>query len=394
MVSNEQTENTVPFAPEEDVLMEDILVEDAPVDAAPAEEEAPSVEEVAEMPIVEEVAEPSLPEVVEETPVSPEADVVEDPGEVYHDESELRSMPEAITHDESLDRYRTSVAHEGEMADLSSFKAFRRTTKTEKNKSKPVKSDFDVFANRRKAKTLNAAVAAADPILYYYNACVSATGEVGLINVYQVLQDRFMGKLVPQLFTSVAEGSSKIEALNMAQLEEIVRQATQHPEYTYLITMSARFFTKPALLEKMFKALPDVLPSLAIAFDAVSLNNIGVAAKAGLDALRARGIKVVLDSTERVSMTGLTELPYDYIRVDSRYYELGNPMAEAYLGLLVQLAHQNGVKLIASFCDTVDMCEYMLYLGVDLLQGNAISRPMRTLPNALSALTLLPSMHT
>lgn len=293
----------------------------------------------------------------------------------------------------ALESYRGSVEDtSAELADVSAFKNFRRTTKTESKKSKPVKSDLDVFANRRKAKTIAGAVAQADPILYFYNGCIRKDGTVYAMNVYQVLQDRFMGKLLPQLFLSIAEGSSKIEELNLAQLQTVLAEVPKYPQYKFVLTLSTRFFSKPALLDKLLRQLPESLSGLILAFDCANLHALGVAGKAGVGALRERGAEVLLDSTEKISMTALTELDYDYIRFDSRFYELGNPRADAYLSMVIALCREQGIGTIATFCDTEDMCEYMFYMGVDAVQGNAISKPMRTVPNAVKSIVLLNSM--
>ena len=34
----------------------------------------------------------------------------------------------------------------------------------------------------------------------------------------------------------------------------------------------------------------------------------------------------------------------------------------------------------------------MLYMGVDAVQGNAVSKPFRTVPNAVKGITLLDTM--
>lgn len=307
----------------------------------------------------------------------------------------VKTAEQLAQEEELLEQYRNQMGDtHAELADVSEYKNFRKQTKSAgPDRSKNKTSDFDIFANRYKAKTLNAAVAATDPIVYFYNACLRANGTVMLFNVYQVLQDRFVGKLIPQLFTSVAEASSKIEELNLANLLAQLPVCQEFPQYDFVISVSARFFTKPAILEKLLRNVPDPAPAnLVMAFDCVSLQNIGVAAKTGLGALKERGIKVLLDNTERVSMTSLTDLDYDYIRVDSRYYEMGNPRAESFLRLILDMAKEQGVGTVATYCDNEDMAEYMLFMGVDAVQGNACSRPMRTVPNAVKAVTLLQSM--
>lgn len=305
-----------------------------------------------------------------------------------------KSEEEIAREQQELEAYRDAMGEStAELADVSEYRTFRKKTRTESTSSRPKKSEFDLFANRYKVKTMNAMVAASDPIVYFYNACLHSDGSIMAFNVYQVLQDRFLGKMIPQLFTAVAENSSKIEELNEANLLEQIKICAEFPQYHFIISISARFFIKPALLERLLKVIPEEgIPNLVLAFDCSSLENIAIAAKAGLSSVRQRGVKVLLDNTERVTMTVLSEFDYDFIRIDSRYYEIGNPRAEAYLRLILNLAKEQGVGTIASFCDSEDLSEYMFFMGVDAVQGNAVSRPMRTVPNSVKAITLLPSM--
>lgn len=362
-------------------------------DDEPAGELQVSDEELAEFLPPEQPMEEASAPVEEETPPTPEEEEAA-LDEALEKPEEVKSEEEIRREQEELEAYRAAMGESNaEMADVSEYRTFRKKTKTESKSSVPKKSDFDLFANRYKVKTMNAMVAASDPIVYFYNACLRSDGSIMAFNVYQVLQDRFLGKMVPQLFTAVAENSAKIEDLNEANLIEQIKVCAEFPQYDFIVSISSRFFTKPVLLDRLLKLIPDGgVPNLVFAFDCTSLESIAIAAKTGLGAVHQKGVKILLDSTEKVTMTVLSEFDYDFIRIDSRYYEIGNPRAEAYLRLLLSLTKEQGVSSIATFCDSEDLSEYMFFMGVDAIQGNAISRPMRTVPNAVKGITLLPSM--
>ena len=362
-------------------------------DDEPAGELQVSDEELAEFLPPEQPAPEASAPVEEETPPTPEEEEAA-LDEALEKPEEVKSEEEIKREQEELEAYRAAMGESNaEMADVSEYRTFRKKTKTESKSSVPKKSDFDLFANRYKVKTMNAMVAASDPIVYFYNACLRPDGSIMAFNVYQVLQDRFLGKMVPQLFTAVAENSAKIEDLNEANLIEQIKVCAEFPQYDFIVSISSRFFTKPVLLDRLLKLIPDGgVPNLVFAFDCTSLESIAIAAKTGLGAVHQKGVKILLDSTEKVTMTVLSEFDYDFIRIDSRYYEIGNPRAEAYLRLLLSLTKEQGVSSIATFCDSEDLSEYMFFMGVDAIQGNATSRPMRTVPNAVKGITLLPSM--
>lgn len=382
-------------------------IEEVDVDVVPSEpadqadsvdnQQQPTQEDEIDIQPPQQTAEPMQQADIDVAPLAAEQE--ESAAEAVEDveippEEDTKSAEEREKEEAELEEYRSMMGEtNAEMADVSEYRNYRRKTKTEPTSSKPKKSDFDLFANRYKVKTMNATVAATDPIIYFYNACLRYNGSILLFNVYQVLQDRFLGKMVPQLFTAVAEAGTKIDELNEANLLEQLKVCAEYPQYEFIISISTHCFVKPALLEKMLKNIPEEgVPNLVLAFDCAALQSIAQAAKTGLGVIRSRGLKVLLDNTERVSMDVLSELDYDYIRIDARYYEMDNPRAESYLRLLLGLAKEQGIGTIACFCDTEDMADYMLFMGVDAVQGNAISRPMRTVPNSVKAITLLPSM--
>ncbi|MBQ7653124.1 MAG: EAL domain-containing protein [Clostridia bacterium] len=290
-------------------------------------------------------------------------------------------------------RQRAKELAQNPKAELTEEEKKAAKAKAAEEKKRKRQEENDIFANRYKAKTINAAVAQTDPIVYFYNAALSRDGAIQFFNVYQVLQDRFLGKLIPQLWTAVAEASDRVLELNMASLLEHIKVCEQFPEYVFVISISTRFFTKPAVLEKFLNLVEKPIPNLVLAFDCVSLQNLGQAAKTGLGSIKNKGLKILLDNTEKVSMTTLSELEFDFVRIDSRYYELGNFKAEGFLRLLTAFAKEQGIPTVATFCDNEDMAEYMFYMGVDYVQGNAVSRPQRTVPNAVDKVTLLESMQ-
>ena len=368
--------------------------------AAAAEEKE---EDVAEVPIVLEddkepdvsatvavASEDELPPMTEEEKAAFEALETERSAasEIQAELQDISELSKSVAA-----RQRAKQLAKDPTAELTEEEKKAAKAKALEEKKRKRKEENDIFANRYKAKTINAAVAQSDPIIYFYNAALSKDGAIQFLNVYQVLQDRFLGKMIPQLWTAVAEASDRVLELNMANLIEQMKVCAEYPDYMFVISISTRFFTKPAVLEKMLNLIDRPIPNLVMAFDCVSLQNLGQAAKTGLGSIKDKGLKILLDNTEKVSMTTLSELEFDYIRIDSRYYELGNFKAEGFLRLLTAFANEQGVPTVATFCDNEDMAEYMFYMGVDYVQGNAISRPQRTVPNAVDKVTLLESMQ-
>lgn len=358
--------------------MEEVQEEEIEEEVEPVQEITPEQEDII------------LDDIQEEAPLSEEDE------KKAEELEELRSATRDISaelvdvSEIKFEERKTKKKKEGEPKTEEEIK--REKKRKEEERKRKRQEENDIFANRYKAKTINAAVAQSDPIIYFYNVALSKDGSVKLFNVFQVLQDRFVGKMIPQLWTAVAEASDRVLELNEANLIEQLGVCKQYPMYQFVISISTRFFTKPAVLEKFLGHINEPIDNLVMAFDCVSLQNLGTAAKTGLAHIKEKGVKILLDNTEKVSMTTLSELDFDFIRIDSRYYELGNFKAEGFLRLLTGFAAEQGVPTIATFCDNEDMAEYMFYMGVDAVQGNAVSRPMRTVPNAIKSMTLLESM--
>lgn len=313
--------------------------------------------------------------------------------ESYSELESVRESTEGIESSLADISYLDKIKKRDKAKELTADEIKSQKQKQAEARKRKRQEENDIFARRYKAKSINAAVAQSNPILYFYNAVLNKEGNVKLFNVYQVLQDRFLGKLVPQLWRAVAESTDRILEMDMANLIEQIKICEEYPDYDFVLTISTRFFTKPAVLAKLIALIDRPISNLVMAFDCVSLQNLGTAAKSGLGEIKAKGVKVILDNTEKVSMTTLSELEFDYLRIDSRYYELGNFKSEGFLRLLTGWAQEIGIPTIATYCDHEDMVEYMLYMGVDLVQGNAVSRPMRTVPNAVNAITPVTSMR-
>lgn len=312
----------------------------------------------------------------------------------YLELENLRQDSESVNAELADLSYLKDIKKHGNDLELTEDEQEERKRKEAEDRKRKRQEENDLFARRYKAKSINAAVAQTDPIIYFYNAILDSKGTTKLYNVYQVLQDRFVGKLIPQLWMAVAESSDRVVELNIANLIEQMRICDEYPDIGFIISISARFFTKPTLLQKLIDTIDRPRTNLIMAFDCVSLQNLGTAAKTGIAELKSKGVGIVLDNSEKVSMTTLSELDFDYLRLDSRYYELGNYKSEGFLRMLTQFAHELGIPTIATFCDTVDMVDYMLYMGIDLIQGNAVSKPMRTVPNAFKAITPTDSMKS
>ncbi|HEU0229140.1 MAG TPA: EAL domain-containing protein [Burkholderiaceae bacterium] len=97
--------------------------------------------------------------------------------------------------------------------------------------------------------------------------------------------------------------------------------------------------------------------------------------------IQAQGVRVALDDfgAGYTSFSYLAELPANIIKIDGQFIRSmkDNAASVAIIQAIIALAHNLGMKSIAEWVEDVDTMETLRDLGVDYVQGNAITPPMR-----------------
>jgi diguanylate cyclase (GGDEF)-like protein len=95
--------------------------------------------------------------------------------------------------------------------------------------------------------------------------------------------------------------------------------------------------------------------------------------------LRDRGVRVAIDDfgTGYTSLSLLHRLPIDTLKLDrAMTAQLARPEVAAVVRLIVDTAHLIGLSVVAEGVETREQADELVALGVDLLQGFLLARPM------------------
>lgn len=110
----------------------------------------------------------------------------------------------------------------------------------------------------------------------------------------------------------------------------------------------------------------------------VALGELGVSAQ-WIDALRSKGLKVALDDfgSGFASYAYLRHLPLDILKIDGSFIRgiENDPINQAMVGSMRQIATQLGLLTVAEFVETQASLDCLRRLGIDYAQGYFVGRP-------------------
>ncbi len=110
----------------------------------------------------------------------------------------------------------------------------------------------------------------------------------------------------------------------------------------------------------------------------VALGELGVSAQ-WIKQLRSMGLKVALDdfSSGFASYAYLRHLPLDILKIDGSFISglENDPINQAMVGSMQQIAQQLGLRTVAEFVETEASLECVRRLGLDYAQGYIIGHP-------------------
>lgn len=245
-------------------------------------------------------------------------------------------------------------------------------------------------ALRQQAETIRGAVALTEPVVYFYGCGLNTDSTINYLFVNQVLNDKFLGKLLPPQYVAIAENSERIEELNLIAVQEILEQIAEYPKYQFALPISCRTFARKGSHVKLTKMLGEGVDRLIFVIDANMLLSIGKLGLEGIDELRKLGVKIMIDYSVDTGVHMLTDYAIDYLRIDARYYKESDLRRTALLDMLVGYAKVQGIPVVASGVEDTKQAKYFLTHGVDIVEGFATGEPKRTVVSATKEYKKLP----
>ncbi|MBO5305045.1 MAG: EAL domain-containing protein, partial [Clostridia bacterium] len=234
-------------------------------------------------------------------------------------------------------------------------------------------------------------VALTEPIVYFYDACQNGDSTINYLNVQQVLNDKFLGKLLPPQYVAIAENSERSEELNLFAIEKVLEDIKENEKYTFCLAISCRTFARKHSHEKLVKLLSNNDCSrLILAFDAGMLAALGKKGIEGLDEIRSLGAKVMIDVGVDFGLDLLTDYAMDYLRLDARYYRENDARRTAILDMITGYTTVQGITTVMSGVEDNKESKHYVMHDIDVIQGFASCEPDRNIPHAVKYMKKLP----
>jgi c-di-GMP phosphodiesterase len=196
------------------------------------------------------------------------------------------------------------------------------------------------------------------------------------------------GPISPHKFIPLGEESGHINILGQWILYNALRQLRDwrqgfNPALTVSVNVSAVQLAHTNYLENVGGALE----ALGFSGDALHLevtestlmeNPDGITAK--LNALRAKGVKIMLDDfgTGYSSLSALYQLPVDILKIAKEFVDdiATVPRALEMVRAILHMAHSCGLATLAEGVETEEQFDILIREGCDYIQGYLMSPPV------------------
>ena len=205
------------------------------------------------------------------------------------------------------------------------------------------------------------------------------------------------GLVRPAAFIPIAEQSGQIIELGRWVLTQACSDAQRWPRSGPELSMSVNVSPHQFMSADFARTVADVLDTTATDPSALTLEvteSVFIRdcerALVVLSDLKGIGVKLALDDfgTGYSSLAYLEKLPVDTIKIDRMFIAklTAEPDRQTIVSLIIQLAHDLGMTVVAEGVETAEQHHALTTLGADACQGFYFARPMPV--NAVDTLTL------
>jgi diguanylate cyclase len=195
------------------------------------------------------------------------------------------------------------------------------------------------------------------------------------------------GLLQPDSFVPLAERVGLIPQLTRAVLEMAIDEAARLDRYGHPLQMSVNISRHDLVDEDLPVFIDQLLEQHEVPHSRLTLevteSCIGSdpeRAKRSIDELRARGIRISIDDfgVGYSSMSQLLQLPIDELKIDKSFVLAleEDDRARAIISSTVELARALKLVVVAEGAEKTGNLNSLAYLGVDIVQGFFIARPL------------------
>ncbi len=193
--------------------------------------------------------------------------------------------------------------------------------------------------------------------------------------------------LPPGAFIPAAERYGLMASIDRWMIHSVLHHLDEAilavPRLSVSINLSANSLDDPGLLAFLAAELEDSrLPPHRLRFEITEtslINNITHAGKL-VDELRAAGYAIMLDDfgAGLSSFAYLEQFPADYLKIDGSFVRklTTNQVDRAIVESINDIGHKIGATTIAEFVEDEETLEQLRAIGVDMVQGYHVARPV------------------
>jgi EAL domain-containing protein (putative c-di-GMP-specific phosphodiesterase class I) len=250
-----------------------------------------------------------------------------------------------------------------------------------KNKGETEKTVHE--PTRQTATTIEGAAALNEPIVYFYTVGVNIENKVEFVKSRQMLNDRFLGKLIPEHYVSVSELSERAQKLNALELKQTARKCNIYKDVNFVVTLCAKSLLTEDGVNSIIENGKVENKNMVLSFDAQMLEVLDDFGKLGVAKLRAEGFKIMLENVENAPIKVIAEYDLDFIRLDFRFYKQRTVAQMAQATAITNFAKSRGIKVSCAYIKHMGEVQFMLSNGADIAEGFAFGDPKRRVLSAM-----------
>lgn len=231
------------------------------------------------------------------------------------------------------------------------------------------------------------------PIDFFYRGVFDVkTNKVAFVDAFQILNDRYVGRMNVCNYFFIAENSVRINELNVIALDElknyhlVMRENFLIPEkLVYSLPLTVRFLESAEDFSVLVSALKEngyKKGSLVLGFNTNTIIRIDGEGKKRYDTLRRMGFKTSIYGfgEEFNSLDIFSKLNFDYLRLEATYFD-STPVKKRILNMLISYCRANKIGLIMEGVDTPPQMARFKKAGVKMMTGKAVSKLARFVTN-------------
>jgi diguanylate cyclase (GGDEF)-like protein/PAS domain S-box-containing protein len=226
---------------------------------------------------------------------------------------------------------------------------------------------------------------ACQPIVATHN------GEIESFEVLIRMLDEQNGLIMPGAFLPSAERFGLAVDVDkwviVNAIKTLAEQRRHSPGMRYSLNLSGQTLTDPSVCDLIHETLrrSDLDPA-ALTFEVTETAAIAdmSLAETFLSRLRQIGCRTALDDfgSGMSSFAYLRDLPVDYVKIDGRFVKnmATNPVDQAMVKAMNEIAHALGKQTIAEFVEDAVTMKLLQAYGIDYVQGYYLGRPNVVMP--------------